>query len=293
MVVYSIKDLENLSGVKAHTLRIWEKRYDLVKPKRTKTNIRYYTDDDLRKLLNICFLYNKGYKISKIAIMCPNKIKEKISSYSNLDLDFDDQLDALMLFILQLDSYNFNKILDSHIDQKGLELTMNDLIYPLLDKLGIAWLAGSFLSVHESFVTQIIKAKIIKSIEEVHMDKKVAKKYMIFQPPGEKQELSLLYFHYILKRNNCQVINLGSEVILNDVLFAYESCHPDYIFTILNEEFIHMPLQNYLDQLTENMKENQFLISGFQTVTSTVKWPNQVKILSTLQDSIDFVKANT
>lgn len=291
MVVYSIKDLENLSGVKAHTLRIWEKRYDLVQPKRTKTNIRFYTDDDLRKILNICFLYRKGYKISKIAGMCQDTIKEKVSNYSNLDLDFKDQLDALMLFILQLDSHNLNKVLDQHINQKGLEQTMDDLIYPLLDKLGFAWLAGSFLSVHESFVTQIIKSKIISSTSRLKEVSNAASNYMIFLPPQENQELSLLYFQYILKSSGCQVINLGIDVTLSDVIFAQTSCKPDFLFTIINEEASNLTLQQYVDQLCENLGDTKLLMTGYQTLSSSVKWPDSVILVPDLEKTLSFIQS--
>jgi len=264
MVVYSIKDLETLSGVKAHTIRIWEKRYDLIQPKRTATNIRYYTDEDLRKLLNVCFLYNKGYKISKISQMCPVTIKEKVSGYSKLNLSFEDKLDAMLIFILELDSYNFNKVFDQHISQKGLEQTMEDLIYPLLDKLGMAWMSGSFLDVHESFVTQIIKAKILYCTEKISEQANSTPCFMIYLPPNEKQELSLLYLHYILKNKGCKIINLGNEVNNKDLTYAIETCQPDYVFTILNEEI--PTLLTTLENYPINRLLNLFIRKSPQTI---------------------------
>lgn len=290
MVVYSIKDLESLSGVKAHTIRIWEKRYDLIKPKRTKSNIRYYTDEDLRKLLNICYLYKKGYKISKIGQMCQETLKNKVSEYSKVNLSFKDQLDALMIFILDLDSYNFNKILDQNISQIGLERTMMEIIYPLLDKLSIAWLAGSFLEVHESYVTQIIKSKILASTESLEDKHDNSPCYIVFLTPGEKQELSLLYLHFILKSNNCKVVNLGNEVNLNDLNYAIETCKPDYVFTILNEDIKNMPLQNFTDQISQNLGNATLLLTGYQTLTPGVKWPKNVEILKDLEETLKFIK---
>ena len=292
MVVYSIKDIEKMSGVKAHTLRIWEKRYNIVTPKRTATNIRYYTEEDLRRILNVCFLYKKGYKISKIAEMPMDTLKEKVSNYSTLELDFEDKLDVIMLFILQLDSYNFSGLLDQHISQTGLEDTMNDLIYPLMDKLGVAWLAGSFLSVHESFVSQIIKSKINACIEQLEETHSSNKKYMIFLPPSEQQELSLSYFHFILKKYGCRVVHLGNDVILSDMIFANENCRPDFVFTILNEEIPNMPIQSYVDQLAENINEARLLLTGYQIVSTKVDWPENVTLLRDLGESIAFVMEN-
>ena len=291
MVIYTIKDMENLSGVKAHTIRIWEKRYNIVEPKRTKTNIRYYTDEDLRHLLNVCFLYRKGYKISKIAVMDENEIKEKISEYSNLDLQFEDELDALLLFILELDSYNFNKVLDKHIHQQGLVHTMETVIYPLLDKLNMAWLTGSFQEVHESFVTQVIKSKIHHSIENLEDRSNFKPTFIIYLPKGEKQELSLLYLHFLLKRHGCKVINLGLDVNFNDLKLAIESSKPDFIFSIINEQPEMMSFEEYLHDLCENMGEAVFVVTGYQTVAKQVIWPHNSKKLLNLDETIQFIKS--
>lgn len=291
MVVYSIKDLENISGIKAHTIRVWEKRYKIVEPKRTKTNIRFYTDEDLRTLLNVCFLYRKGYKISKIALMKEDLIKEKINNYSNLELDFEDQLDALMLFILELDSYNFNKVLDQHISQEGLEQTMHQILYPLLDKLSIAWLAGSFTGVHESFVTQIIKSKILHATEGIKQESIDYPHYLIYLPPGEKQELSLFFLHFLLKKHNCKVTSLGAEVNLNDLTFAITSLKPHFIFTIINEENALMSMQSYVRHITEIMEDSKLLITGYQSVAAKVEWTKQVIPLKNLEESINFIKS--
>lgn len=292
MVVYSIKDLEKLSGVKAHTLRIWEKRYDLIQPKRTSTNIRYYTDNDLRKLLNVCILYRKGYKISKIAKMESSELLEKVSNYSNLDLSFEDQLDALMLFILELDSYNFSKVLEQHISQEGLEETMKTIIYPLLDKLSLAWLAGSFSGIHESFVSQIIRSKILHSTEALGDNTNNSPAYIIYLPLGERHELSLLFLHFLLKKNKCKVINLGMEVNMQDIILAIDKCSPDYVFTILNEEPTQIPLQKYITKITENLGNAKLLVTGYQGATAKIDWPSNVIQLQNLDETMLFITSH-
>ncbi|NNE27113.1 MAG: MerR family transcriptional regulator [Saprospiraceae bacterium] len=283
--------MENLSGVKAHTIRIWEKRYNIVEPKRTKTNIRYYTDEDLRHLLNVCFLYRKGYKISKIAMMEEKEIKEKISEYSNLDLTFEDELDALLLFILELDSYNFNKVLGKHIHQQGLVHTMETVIYPLLEKLNMAWLTGSFQEVHESFVTQIIKSKIHHAIENLDERADSKPSFIIYLPKGEKQELSLLYLHFLLKRNGCKVINLGLEVGFSDLKLAIEAAKPDFIFSIINEDPDMMSFEAYLHDLCEQLGDSVFAVTGYQTVAQQVIWPHNSKRLLNLGETIQFIES--
>lgn len=290
MVVYSIRDLEKLTGVKAHTIRIWEKRYDLLQPKRTKTNIRYYTDKDLRHILNVSILYKQGYKISKIAVMSQDIIKTKVAHYSNINLSFEDQLDALILFVLELDHINFNKILDQYIDQIGLERTMNELIYPLLDKLSIAWLAGSLQSVHESFVIQIIKSKIIASTEALKLTDNCYPKFLIFLPEGEKQELSLLYIHYVLKKNNCNVINLGTDVGLDDIKTAYEISKSDYLFTIVNESLNNKQLKTFIEVTTDLIENGILLLTGFQAVKYTHTLPANCKLLNSIEDCFKYLE---
>ncbi len=282
--------MENISGVKAHTIRIWEKRYGIIKPKRTDSNIRYYTDEDLRYLLNVCILYKKGYKISKIAEMSVEEIKDMINSKTNMTIGVEDKVDALMLFILELDSYNFNKILNQNIEQESLVLTMENLIYPLMDKISLAWLAGSFQGVHESFVSQIIKSKIQSCIEDLPEDCDFAPNYVIYLPEGEKEELSLLYLHYLLKKNQCKVVNLGVQVGLRDVILACNTVKPDYLFTILNQEIPRQIFQNYLDQISSNLSNTKFILTGYQVIAQMIDWPKEIMILKDLKSSIEFIK---
>ncbi|MBT8190948.1 MAG: MerR family transcriptional regulator [Bacteroidia bacterium] len=282
--------MESLSGVKAHTLRIWEKRYNIIKPKRTSTNIRYYTDDDLRNLLNVCYLYKNGHKISKIAKMSSEEIKSQVEQYSDISLNFNDEHDALMMFIYQFDSYNFNKVLDNHICQNGLMETMSQVIYPLLDKLSLAWLAGSFQAAHESFVTQIIKSKIQNSIEQLDEECHFKPTFLIYLPKAEKQELSLLYLHYLLKKNSCRVINLGVEVDLDDVILAMKSCSPDFVFTIINQAMYNISFQEYVNQLCSVNKKTRLIVTGYQVVSQNIAWPEQSLILKNLSDTINFIE---
>lgn len=291
MVVYSIKDMENLSGVKAHTIRIWEKRYNIIQPKRTDTNIRYYTDNDLRQLLNVCLLYKNGLKISKIAKLTTEEIKEQVNEISGVSLSFEDQLDALMLFILDLDSFNFGKVMSQHIDQIGLERTMEEVIYPLMDKISLAWLAGSFQGAHESFVTQIIKSKIQKEIESLEEKTSYEPKYLIFLTEGEKQELSLLYMHYLLKKNKCKVINLGNDITLVDIIASIQTLQPKFVFSIFNEEVYKSSFENYVNQICKNLESGRFILTGYQPAIQNINWPKNTVILKTLKETIDFIQS--
>lgn len=290
MVAYSIKDLESLSGVKAHTLRIWEKRYNIIQPCRTDTNIRYYKDDDLRKILNITLLNKKGYKISKIATMPVDLIKQKVAELSEVDSVFEDQLDSMMLSMFDLDESKFNIVLDHQIAAVGFEETMNNVVYPLLDKLSMMWVAGSVKGVHENFVSNIIRRKIIVEIDKLTKSENNSNfRCLIYLPEQESHELSLLFLQYILVKNKAKVINLGPSVSLIDVLEGKNIFKPKYIFTIFNDSFSETPLQPYLNELAKNSKETEILISGFQVASQKLTLPKNVKTLNSVAELKDFI----
>lgn len=290
MVAYSIKDLESISGVKAHTLRIWEKRYGIIQPHRTDTNIRYYRDADLQKVLNISLLNKKGYKISKIATMSTDQVRQKVGEYTEVGQVFEDQLDSMMLSTFELDESKFNIVLDHEISSKGFEETMNDVVYPLLDKLSMMWIAGSIKSVHENFVSNIIKRKTIVEIDRLSRTEPNNNiRCLIYLPENESHELSLLFLHYILVKNKAKVINLGSGTPLIDVLEGRSIFKAEYIFTIFNDSFAETPLQPYIDELSKNTKDAKILISGFQTASQNLSLPENVHILNSIQSVKDFV----
>jgi len=286
---YSINDVEKLSGIKAHTLRIWEKRYNLITPKRTTSNIRFYDEADLKQLMGISLLYHKGYKISKIACMEKRTLRAKILGYRSADLTFEAQLDSMMRYIVAHDAEHLNLLIDQYIDKVGLEQTMNQLIFPLLDKLNLAWIAGSFTLEHQVFVSKLIKKKILAGIT-LHDEKEAKAHCLIYLSPDQKQELSLLLFHYLLKKNNFEVSNLGTQVNLSELCSA-EACQPELIFTILNKKNLKIPLQQYLDELTHTFPSTNILILGHQTVAPDIKWPKRVIRFYKLSDAVDYIKA--
>ena len=285
MAVYSINDIEKLCGIKAHTIRIWEKRYNIITPRRTETNIRYYLDEDLQKILNISLLNRNNYKISKIAKMSDGEMKKLVGELSEVTIDTEDYLDSLMFAMLELDEYKFNKILDHNISSQGFESTMNEVVYPLMEKLSMMWIAGSIKSVHENFVANVIRRKTIVAIDnksrESHPD---AKRFLIYLPEGESHELSLLFLHFLLKDMEINVINLGSNIPLIDVLEGQRIFKPDYIFTMFNDSFSQSPLQPYLNELSRHLASSKILISGYQTAIQNIELPENVSLLRSIMD---------
>ena len=291
MVAYSIKDLEHLSGVKAHTLRIWEKRYGIIKPCRTDTNIRYYNDHDLQNVLNISLLNRKGIKISKIAGMTSDSIKQKVAEVTEVDTAFEDQIDALMFSMFELDEVKFNIIIDHQIQSKGFEETMNDIVYPLLDKLSVMWIVGSVKGVHETFVSNIIRKKTIVQIDKLSKNTSFSNvRCLLYLPENDSHELSLLFLEYVLLKSKAKVINLGTSIPLIDVLEGKNIFKSSYIFTVFNDSFAESPLQPYVNELAKNAPEQQIIISGFQTVSQSLTLPENVLIINSIAEIKSFIQ---
>jgi len=291
MAVYSINDVEKLCGIKAHTIRIWEKRYAIIQPRRTDTNIRYYLDEDLQKILNISLLNRNGYKISKIAKMTDGDIKSIVSELSDVTLESEDNLDALMHAMLELDEFKFNKILDHNIDSKGFEITMDEIVYPMMEKLSMMWIAGSIKGVHENFVANVIRRKTIVAIDQSSSEYDAnATRCIVYLSENETHELSLLFLHFLLKDSGINVINLGAGIPLIDVLEGQRISKADFVFTIFNDSFSDTPLQPYLNELSKHLEGCTILISGYQTAIQNIKIPYNVKVLKSLTDVKSFVR---
>lgn len=287
MAIYSISDLEKLSGIKSHTIRIWEQRYGVLCPKRTDTNIRYYEDADLQLLLNIALLNRHGYKISKIAAMSKEDIAQKVNAVSDIKIGLDAELDVLTLSVIEMDEYKFSCILDNHIEQLGFEETMLEVIYPFMEKLSLLWLTGSIKPIQENFITQLVRNKLIAAIEKLPLatDRKKPK-FVLYLPRDEQQELSLLFMQFLIKSRGFQVINLGANLALVDLKDACHIHHPDYVFTILSETFNREPIQRYLDNLQESTPGSHLLLTGYLVAAHSVKLPENSTMLPSLDDAI-------
>lgn len=290
MAVYSIKDLEKLCGIKAHTIRIWEQRYGIIKPDRTSTNIRYYSDDDLKRLLNIALLNRNGIKISKIAKMSQEEIAEKVSAISEVNYEYSTQLDALTISMIEMDEYKFDRIISTNIQQIGFERTFLEVIYPFLDKLGVLWLTGSINPVQENFMVNLIRQKIISALDKEPLSRgRDAKKFIIFLPEGETHELVLLLMHFLLKTRGFQVVYLGLNININDLKDGYAIQKSDYIYTMITETFSRQPVRKFVNELSTAFPESQILLSGYQVVVQNVPSSGNVQVLESLEDTLQFL----
>ena len=276
---YSIKDLEQLSGIKAHTLRIWEQRYNLVKPKRTDTNIRYYDDVDLKLILNVAMLNTHGIKISKIAAMSSNDISQEIIRLTDQSMDHNDQIQALTICMIEMDEDRFEKVLSTNILKLGFEETVLDVIYPFLSKIGVLWQTGAIYPAQEHFISNLIRQKLIVAIDG-QMGKSQGKTFMLFLPEGELHELSLLFSSYLIKKHGHKVIYLGQSTPQIDLISVYKIQHPDYLLTIITSSPSGDKVQDYLNMLGKEFRNSEIFISGLQALDQSLSIPSNLRLLT-------------
>ncbi len=291
MSVYSIRDLERLTGIKAHTIRMWEKRYRLILPARTDTNIRYYTDENLRLLFNIALLNRSGYKISKLAKMPPEEISARAAEFTRRTETTDTRIEALTLAMLDLDEAAFERIFLSYQWEHGFEPVMLDVIYPFLNRLNELWLTRSISLAHEKFVTQLIRRKLMVAIDsEMLKPEADAKRFLLYLPEDERQELTLLFLFYLLRRRGFRVLYLGSGVSLSDLQEASQSFRPDCVYTILNNPIPRQSIQQYLEKASELLGNASFWVSGMQVFVNNLDIPPNVRRLNGLAETLQLME---
>tara|TARA_R110000751_G_scaffold105046_4_gene200952 strand:- start:179695 stop:180609 length:915 start_codon:yes stop_codon:yes gene_type:complete len=268
---FSIKDLENLSGIKAHTIRIWEKRYNLFEPNRTETNIRYYSLSSLQKILNISYLNNNGYKISKIANLDSKDIPTIVRQIAEKKEGNNHYINALKLAMFNFDQSLF---FTTYEDLKT-ELSFGDIFYkvfvPLLDEIGMLWQTDTITPAHEHFIVELIKQKIVYNIETSLNKKNLvgsSEVYVLFLPDNEVHELGLLFTNYELINKGFHSIYLGQSVPLDSLEFLksqYDSITFISCFTVKPEkDDINQYLADFNSKILKNTN-NKLIISGRMT----------------------------
>jgi DNA-binding transcriptional MerR regulator len=291
---YFIKDIENITGIKAYTLRIWEQRYGMLVPKRTETNIRYYEEDDLKYMMNIAILNANGIKISRIAQMDRDEVQRKTLNISENNSGYQAQIATLTSAMFDFDEREFNKTLSINILQLGMEQTTTQIIFPFLQHVGVMWLSGSIHIAHEHFITNLIKQRLFVAIDQLNVTPNGnAKKYLLFLPNGENHELSLLLASYLLRANGQHVIYLGTSTPLEDLNKIHKLHNPDYVFCALTNSNASMPVQVYLNTLSRSWPNTQILVTGSQVVKRRdLKMPENCKVIADPSSFLEFIENN-
>ena len=289
---FSIKDLENLTGIKAHTIRIWEKRYNLLEPERTETNIRYYNLASLQKLLNVSFLNNNGYKISKIAKLKRENIPLLVKEISENSDSKENTINAFKLSMLNFDQILFYNTFESLKKEKSFREIFYEIFIPLLNEIGMLWQTDSITPAHEHFITTLIRQKILVSTE-LYQSKKTNisnKTFVLYLPDNEVHELGLMYINYEIISKGYHSIFLGQSVPIDsliDILTYYDDITFISYFTVKPEKD---ELLNYINEFNEKilLKGNSdFWLLGKQLeYINTDKLPNNITTYKTIDSLV-------
>lgn len=285
MATYSIRDLQKISGIKAHTIRIWEQRYNIIEPKRTPSNIRYYTDDDLKFLMNIAFLNRKGIKISKIAKMSYSDIVSEVENLSSEINEDHEILQPLAIAMIDLDEDRVNYILNASFDELGVRDCIIHVLNPFLKKVSTLWLTGSISVVHEQFINNLIKKKIIQYTEEL-MPPIVAPKVLIYLPTLEQHDVLAFFAAYLFKDMGFNVLFIGHNIGIKDLRMAMRMQQVDYVFTVISEQHKFFVAEDYLEELVESIQNVVFLVMGHQLKDES-KESDSLVLLNNFQGLID------
>lgn len=259
---FTIKDLEHLSGIKAHTIRIWEQRYSFLKPERTQTNIRYYNNDHLKMILNISLLNKYGYKISHIDRMSEDDIRQKILTLSQVQAQEEHKVNLLIQCMVDVDMHCFEQLLNQCIKESGIDKAITQVIFPFLERIGMLWVTNHIHPAQEHLVSNVVRQKLILGIDRLPLPEANRPAILMFLPEGELHEIGLLFMHYILRSHGNHILYVGANIPLKDVAAIVNATRVCCLYSHLTAASEKYPLEKFLTQLPLKIPGTPAIISG-------------------------------
>lgn len=290
MDTYSTSQIEVLTGISAHKLRIWERRYSFLKPMRTETNIRFYSPSQLTKLLNVSILTRNGYRISKIDKMEDSEINECVTNILiNDSFEHQDEINALILHMMDYNEKEFQNIFQRSILRRGFLLTITDIIYPFLNQIGILWGTNKVIVSQEHFISNLIRQKIIAAIDTLPMPLDNAPSIALFLLDNEDHEIGLLLSYFIAKNLGWRVYYLGQRVPSDNIPSMAEKLNPDAMLTLIINPRSKSELSQ-IENIFSKLSHIPLLISGGIFSKNIFEDCSQCNYIDGPQDLIDFLK---
>lgn len=292
--LFSIKDLENLSGIKAHTIRIWEKRYGLLKPERTESNIRYYDLENLKKLLNISILNSQGHKVSRIASYSTEELEAKVREHTSDNDDHEHFINSLKVSMLNYDRNLFEHTYNSLVAESSFREVFVEVLVPFLQNIGLEWQSNSITPAHEHFITNLVKQKLLVNIERVQqvLPKDPEEVYVLYLPLNEIHEFGLLYIHYELLLKGKYSVFLGQSVPadnLKSVQKIFRKIHYISYFTVKPDPD---NVISYLKKINENiLKESDDSLTILGRRTNGLELPKELNKIKVFDDIVKLTKS--
>jgi MerR family transcriptional regulator, light-induced transcriptional regulator len=288
---FTIKELEALSGIKAHTIRIWEQRYHFLKPTRTETNIRRYSNDELKTLLSVALLNKYGYKISRIDAMSQEERTQAVLALSQHEASSERLVNKMIGYMVDMKNIEFEKLLNDHIRTQGIESTIVEIIFYFLEKVGILWHTNHILPVQEHIVSNIVRQKILSAIDDLPLVHKQQPVFLLFLPEDEYHEMGLLFVYYLLRKRKLPVVYLGSNAPLKDVQFLFEHTVPDYLYLHLTSFPRRHDLPKYLSSLSQKFLKTRILLSGSAIRDYKKPLASNITRFQSLHEVTSFIKS--
>lgn len=262
MTNFSIKDLADFSGIKPHTIRMWEQRFTFLKPRRAESLRRFYSTEELNTFLGVTLLNHSGYRVSKIARMTPEEKTKEVAKLSRVQQDLRD-INELIICMAEMDMEGFELILNKAITEQGIHATIAQILIPFAERVGLFHkIEGKTYLENMILIKDIVKRKIHVGIETAGSFTKQDQTILFFQPPGEQQELSLIYMNYLMKMAGFKIIYLGRHITTDTLEAVTGYIKPNYIITHLLEKHSRHDLGRYIDQLAKNQPDTQFITLG-------------------------------
>ncbi|MBC7744669.1 MAG: MerR family transcriptional regulator [Flavobacterium sp.] len=287
MNLFSISQLSQFSGIKPHTIRVWEQRYNALKPSRSEGNTRYYDNVQLRRLLNIVSLMNTEFKVSELCVMPDEKLFELINLQNGL-LNINEPeeyfVSQLVAASLSYDEGQFEKVFSHCLLRKGMKETYTNVIYPLLIRIGLMWSNDTAAPAHEHFISNLIKQKLYTVIDSLPVPKHGSIKWLLFLPENEHHDIGLLFANYLIRFSGQKVIYLGNNVPLSSLKEAVKDTKPDNLLFLLVHHDFARDTQNYLNQLNIDLVTSNVFIAGNQKLIGQLNIGNNIKCLKSVED---------
>lgn len=260
---FSISDLENLSGIKAHTIRMWEQRYNILRPVRTSTNIRTYCESDLRRLLNVATLCNRGHRISRVAQLSEQELCHAVMQCGEEGHDYLPQVNALLAAAVAMDEPQLQTQIAAALNQLGFEEAMLHILYPFLRRVGVMWQVGTISPAQEHLVASLIRQKMAAAIEALpYVAPTGARRWVLFLPQGELHELALLFMSYALRARQHHVLYLGQNLPVKELAGVCAAYQPYALCTVLTSVPERDQVQDFVEELARTSPHTPLFLYG-------------------------------
>ena len=288
---FSISDLEQLSGIKAHTIRMWEQRYGLLRPVRTATNIRMYCDDDLRRLLNVTTLCGRGQRISQVARMSDAEISEAVLACCDDAHDYHRQVNALLAAMLGFDEARLAQLLSEATARLGFENMMLRVAYPLLQRIGLMWMAGTVDLSQEHMLAHLLRQKLLAATDALPAVPATARRWVLFLPAEELHELALLFMNYLLRARGLHTLYLGQNLPLSGLSSVNASYQPDAVATVLTTQPERGRVAEFAGELRALFPEARLVLYGPLVRQEGLKLPANCATPALMTDFLTLIAA--